>query len=289
MSDSSNISVANDPVADQQVTDTQIADVGTSPVVDDSGHEAIDSSTSATQGTEDTQAEITRLRREAGKLKQVQQENAEYAKRFQGLESWAAKKPETLEEAMVAVGYTQEQAKAKIQELHTSGYWNQQAQQQIQNPVNIDPNYLESQFEAILQKKEMVKTNQDALQSLITTYPELDTTNLTDEQIEQKRPLIGTADVIARAKQAVFPNKPYKDLLIEAYGEITGKTAEQVSQARENGRLEGLAQAQAGNAAKTGVSLGSSQSSSTAKITEEHRNAAAMFGGNPEDYVNVRS
>jgi|GEM_PF-3299619 len=291
--------VTTDPVADfvdnttDDYTDTQVENVETSPTVDTSGYEDAEDAENVSQsapennGIPEKQAEAER--REEGKLRQVQKELEELREvkaRYDVIQKNSQEDPEFFKQALMKINKVSEQdALATINELRSQGLW-KQAQQVAQETqpgiqTTIDPNLLVEMATQRFEQRHEAKTT---LEVLMSTYPELERTGKSQEQIIVNQKLIETADYLANAKMQKDLKLNRTEAVIQAYGEITGKAAAQVTQARENGRLEGLAQATARAGASSTAPVGQQSLKTSVNLTTQERAYAQAMKMTDEEY-----
>lgn len=303
MSENDTNNVEIDPVDTQQATDTQSDIVETSPVSDvDRNEDSEESSQSAPQDTQEGKPDSAKAeeaaRREEGKLQQVQRELAQERERIKNLSTWIAQDPDLLEKALVSTsGYEPAQAKqvadqlraqqAQIQQANQVNQY-QQPQQQYQDPRQIAA--------LVYQQVKQEEADKEVFQALNQAYPELQelandvankTTTVPYEEAEQRKMNIQRAQYIATAKMQAIPGISYKDAMISAYSEITGKTAQQVQQAREDGKLEGLAMSNTAQSAKSTPSITQPSRTESYNLSDFDRTMAKKFDMTEKEWFDM--
>lgn len=234
-----------------------------------------------------------RVRRIESKLVKEQERAQQLEQRFNTISEWATKDPERYKQALIETsGFDPQQAEQKVQELKQQGVWNQnnnqippqqqyaQQQQQDTNQQNYDVNSIKESV-----KNELVL--EDAIKHFTTNIaPEFSLDNLQSASLEERQQKADEFKKISALADAFMVNDSsldQKKALVEAYKHKTGKTEEEIQSAREEGRIEGLAQANYVNSQSQPTAQGRSASKKTASISDELRNAAKLVGASEEE------
>lgn len=296
MEDNDNVVV--DPVND---ADTQQDDIVTPPTDDASGHGEEDKG--ASQAVQDEPQDPKLLeanRREEGKLKQYQEALqkagisdlseletlAETRKSYEAIQERAKKSPESWKKALIEYNdMTEAEADQAIVNLKANGWWKEsQTQLPTTGTTPVNPEVLAEQIEQRLEQKHLQKS---IMKSLEETYPELVTNDPIDYKTNKEN--IAKADYLAKAMMQALPNVTYKDAVFEMYAKVTGKSADEVNQARENGKLEGLALATQKAGASSGAPAGQQANKPSVNLSDFEREAAKKMKMTEEEYVKYGS
>lgn len=267
---------------EQAPTDTQLESVA-APVTEQNGNAEVvaqESNESAPEGTPETNEEAEKIRdaRYAGQLEKVRKElEAERQKaqevqaRFDQVSKWAARTPDSLEDALINTsGMTKEEAKAEVEKLKSQGYW---------NTTPVTPEQQVNQAVDPYKAAEEVFDRRLATDSLIEAYPEL------KQRSKENFENYNKAFYLANSYRQIFPNMTLKEALNKSYGEITGKSSEQMQEAVANARISGIAEANSVRAASsTGVSAQPSIKSNV-NLTPADREMAQKLGMSESNYA----
>lgn len=272
--------MATDPTndVDTQETTTQ------APPADDSGHGVEGDISSSNQQVTvpakepDTEA----LKREYGKLKQTQEEAKKLQSQLDEYQKIITSSPEVFEKALIQTAngqYTEAQAKAYVEDLKAKGYWKTESSPQA--PL-IDPRQIAEQVKREVVSEQYFKTE---IEKFIAEVPEMNPANVPADKVEETKALAERVDYIAQAYAQANPNVSFKDALLKAYKLETNKTDAEIEQAREAGKIEGMAMANAVNGSISKAPVASQSTKSTVRLSPEDQEAAKLIGMTPEDYL----
>jgi hypothetical protein len=222
-------------------------------------------------------------RREAGALAKAQRELVERDARLQSLETQASKfaeliarDPNTYRDALMETqGLTKEQADAQVAALKAQGHW-------TTNPVQQAPTNVVPQVDPYTAAR-VVLEQEKATESLMEAYPELK--NQSPENIANYQ----QAFYLAQAARSVRPSMSLKDALIQQYGFVTGKTSTQIQEAKEAGRIEGMAQLNAATQAASTGAVAQTTKSPNYNLSEADRAIAKLHNMSDADYYKRKS
>lgn len=284
MSDDTNVQTTPtaDPDAIANATDTQSESAQTPPADGDSGNGDNAQPTPQSAPTESGIPDLTEAeRREAGKLQQTQQELKTAQEVNQQFVSYATKTPERFKEALQDVrGMTDEQAAQEVEKLKQQGYWQEdQATPTAPQQPAIDPNQIAQQVTFEMEKKQ-------GFEKFIEAVPEMNPANIKPENVQEVQELAGKVEVIAGSLLQAGLASNFSEALIKGYQTVTGKSSEEIASAREDGRIEGIAQSNA-NKASTGTPPASTTSgkSSSVSLTSLEQQQADAMGMTAEEFA----
>lgn len=282
----------SDPVDNN--TATQENTTQEPPVQDEDRHgESTDDSSanmSTSQNNETLDKETLIQKREEGKLQQVQKELNEVRQRFQKVTEWAAGDPDRFKEALINTsGYSEEQALQEVQRLQQQGYW--QGEQE-KNQISQQAPTQQISPDEIIRAAETRVEERLAVKEFFSQVPELApevVNKLSEEERQQKIALVDKIDSLSTFL-ATRDNLTKNEALMKAYKIESGKTDDDIEAARENGRIEGLAQANSNNA---NISIGSpvaqSKTKSSVRLSPSEAEIANQLGMTPEEYKSLES
>jgi len=200
-------------------------------------------STNQTSGGFDPK-EVERLKREAGKLRQVQEQLKQLKNQYDNVSSWVASDPARLKEALVNTsGYTPEQADQYIAQHFQNRKDSSLTKTQEQPQAYVDPLDQLADQEARSFYKVKVVNRQQAIQKFI------------DNNLSSEKPLPSTdLDILfSYAGRLEKVNGLAPEQAIEEANKVLFNREELIKNAEEQGELRGLA---------TASSVGSSTMSS---------------------------
>jgi len=276
-----------DLVSHDQAANTQSVDPSTSPAQDNSGYddnaEVSNSAPVEENGTPDkSEAE----RREEGKLQQTQreleelrQQQTQVAQRNQTFEQFLISDPEIYKNALIQTSqWTPEQAEQKVAELKSEGFWQDKQVQSQGQPQGDSYDMARAAARAELE-------NQQAYEELFKVAPDFDLEKVKSlPQAEQQQKVEQGNKIIALTNFLVERDGLSKrEAIIKAYKIESGKTDDQVVQARQDGRIEGFAQANFNNATST-VSTVGTQTGRSISLSADEKQQADALGMTPEEF-----
>jgi hypothetical protein len=222
------------------------------------------------------------MRREYGKLQQVQQQNQALQQRISNLTQWAQSDPDRYRKALIETGGLSEaEAERYVQQkFGNSGGVREEVQpaptQPVQQPMQPPVNPIDqlAAQEVLAEKRAVMKTRADAIREYIEKNPEADrnSLNLTFQ----------LAGKIER-ETGVSP----AEAIAEAEGRVLGSD-EKIKQARKQGELSGLAKASStASSAMRSPSGRSTQAGETEPDVPDDEWQAAKAAGfkSKKDYV----
>lgn len=255
-------------------------------------------------------------RREEGKLQQVQQELKElqqYKTYYDNIVSAAKSSPEKYKKALIEFnGATEQEADAVVRQMiaegefqpqQGQGQYNQQAGQypqgnnqnpygqygqNPQNPYGVQqqPNQDPAQVaeRVFAEKYQQMQQQQRVQKDFWERVPEMDPSNVPDEQKKHKAILASAVEYAAT--QMVQQNKDMDivDALVESYKNITGRTDEQLESAREEGRMQGYLEANASKAGSSSSAKGYSPREGSHGLSRQQMKQADDAGISYERY-----
>jgi len=243
-----NDNVVQDPVS----TDTPEPE-SNSPAVSDGGNEeAVD--TNQVSGGIDPK-EYENLKREKGKLKQVQEQLKQLKGQYENVSGWVAKDPERLKNALIETsGYTPEQAEQYVSQFRQPQTDSSLTKTQGESQAYVDPLDQLADQEARSVAKVRVVNRQQAIQKFIDDN-QGNESPLENDDLEV---LFARAGKLER-KEGLTPAEAIK----KAYTKIFDSD-KLIEEAREEGELSGLA-----TASSVGSSVMSSPLGTQPKRTAE--------------------
>lgn len=211
-----------------------------------------------------------------GKLRQTQAELKAEKARFKVVEDFIKKDAEVYEKALIeTAGWTAEQAKQEANRVRQQAQ-QQQVPGQVPAPA-VDP----------YQAAREVVAKADAERKFYQAYPDMNPTKATDDnQRLQLQALRTTAEYVASQRIQSDPSLDFVDTTIQVFGEMTRRSEEEISNAKEQGRLQGLAQNNATENATSPTTTGRQVGSApTVNISDKEASYAKAMGMTPEEYA----
>lgn len=242
---------------------------------------------------------------EYGKLQKVQGEYKELQDRYKQTEDTLRQVrsaivksgEEVYRQTMKNLGHDENNINATISQLKQRGVWDQVAanaadgnvqtpqgnvQVQGQQGGQVDPDKL---YQDMYGRFKADMAQEQALEQLFTTYPDLKDTP--DDKHQEAIDMINKARYVANARAQVEGSRPYADLLVEEYGRLSGKTAEQIEAAREQGRRQGLAMRASSSASSMPPASGQ-QPGGAGSLSDEDIQAAQLWGMTAEEWAEAK-
>ena len=234
-----------------------------------------------TEALESEEQESIRDKRYAGKLRQIEdelkrekEEKQALSQKFDKVVEHVGKTPEKYAEALMDTnGWTKEQADAYVSNLKLQGHWSnpQPNQQQVNNQQMPAQNFNPDRaIDEALDRRE-------ATTALMDAYPELKNSNSTNNENFRK------AWYLAHSWQSADPTINLKEALIQQYGQITRKSADQVKEATETGRIQGIAEATIGRATTQSSPVGVTTKQPTYNLTADQKERAKQWRMSDEE------
>lgn len=260
-------------LANSQETDTSTNDEQ-SPVSSQDGHDDtqdIESTTSQpapSEGEENTEQDIDEAERRAvGKLQQTQKELEALKADREKLMGWALSSPERAKQALIEIeGKTPEEAEQIIAQARQANRWNEtQAESTTTQSTPSAP-----QVDPYKAAEEVLELRED-LSKFYQIVPEMDPKAVTDDKREEVKSLAANIDALANTFTSINPSTKRVDAWVKAYKILTNKTDAEIEDARETGRLEGMATANSNRASTFNKPKGGKTASSGVALTDSQR------------------
>ena len=234
----------NDNIVQDPVSTDTLEQESNSPATSDGGNEESTSTNQVSGGIDPKEYE--NLKREKGKLKQVQAQLKQlerYKNQYENVSSWIAKDPERLKNALIETsGYTPEQAEQYVSQLRPNHNDSSLTKTQIQ-PQYVDPLDQLADQEARRYYKTKVINRQEAIKKFI------DDNQVSDNPLpSNKLDILFSYAGTLETEEGLSPEQS----IAEAHKALFNRQA-LIKDAEEQGELRGLA---------TASSIGSSVMSS---------------------------
>ncbi len=293
-----------DVQVDPTAVDTQPEVQTQSPDTTQIGHD--DAQTESQQQGSEAQPPVAKgisdadlaARREEGKLKKTQQELETYKQQLETYKQYILKSPERVKEALKEVdGYDDVTADQYVQQLRQKNpqLWAQKQQEVIQAAQNAGYSLTPDTSKQLVaqgieegrQREKQELEQQKFVAKFIEVLPDLDPNKYPDEDsLAGARDLAYRVAHLADNYRNFRPAMSLEESLTEAYKFITGKTDDQIKEAREQGRIEGMLARNNDNASNISpVAAGSGQLKKAVHLSEAEKAAAQRFGLTDEEYA----
>lgn len=236
------------------------------------------------------EATVQAALREYGKLKQVQKELEEakaYKERYSNIETKAMRSPESYKRALMEYNDMSDgEAELEVQRLKSQGRW----QTVTSTPTIPKQNYSSEDLykvaaqiaEDTYNKKRIAESTQ---REFFEKVPQMDPKNLTEEQKQSVGTLAVAIEYEARRRIANNPSANIVEAMVNVYKEYTGKTDDQLAEAREAGRQQGYLEANSIAAQASKPARGYSNKESSFGLTPQQLAEAKEEGLTPEQYA----
>lgn len=273
--------VVTDPVETPEVPTATQVDRPESPSAPEAGNDTTqDQEVPAVSSPNPPDDEVER--RAAGKLKQTQEELAQVKRQEEAYRAYILKSPDRVKEALIEVdGYTEEQANTYVADMRKR---NPSLWQDPNAPVPAAPVVEDPRAAAW----EVVNTH-ERQKRFWSALPELDPARISsDEEKSKAGELAIGVEYQATLLKAFNPNLTDEEAWKKGYMVLTGKTEEQLLEAQEKGRIEGLVSGAQDNASTRSPASGGQPVKGSVKLTEYESDIARQAGMSPEEYAKWR-
>lgn len=211
-----------------------------------------------------------RIENKMSKLEKEANEAKQYKQQLDTLTNWIKSDEVAYKRALIASGYSEGQADEQLKSLKAQqGQVIQQPQ--YQQPQAQDPRAIYYQIRG--QEK------------FFEAVPDMNPKNIKLEDREEKAELAEKIEVLGQALQQAGKASDYGESLIEAYKIITGDTGKVAAQAREEGKLQGMAEANLVRNSTISPSQGGQTPKATVNLTEAEREIARAMGLSDQQYA----
>lgn len=254
-----------------------------------------DESTAADQITDlpaEEKQTIGKLKQEQERNKQLSEELKKYkqdADRLQTIVQNAMKSEDKYRRALIEYsGWNENDADAYIEQIKQAGQapaeWSQTPSKtgNVQDTkTSVDPfKAAEQVFQAKMQAEKVQR-------AFFERVPELSPDNIPADKLEGVQSFVTAIEYEARRRVMQNPQADFVDTLVTVYKDFTGKTDEQITAAREEGRIEGMLQNNINKASSTKSSKGFVAKENTFGLTADQIAQAQAEGLSLERFAEL--
>lgn len=256
----------------------------------------------ATSGTDQELAgetheqKVEKALAEYGKLPEVQKEYQSYKEQAEKdrqllnqLRQAAIKDESTFRQVMTAMGHNSDYINQQAQQLRQRGVWSQQPNNQGQQPQGQGQYQQQPQVNAADLKNELKNELRSELEMdkvaerVFQAYPHIAQAQGADAQRENE--LVQKSFYMAQARLQVGLGSDLGDEVIKAYGEISGRSADEIAHAREQGKREGIAIGTGAKVSANPPAAGSQSKVDSVQLSDAQREAAKYWGMTDAEYA----